>query len=95
MDVGAFRRVTGYDEREDPLWVVRAIADAAMARAHRTASVSVWKPIKDAPKDRRLLLCNDDWVVCGRWMDGKYQQGWRLDTGDIGEPRWFAEITKP
>lgn len=54
-----------------------------------------WKPIKDAPKDRRLLLCNDDWFGCGRWMDGKHQQGWRLDTGDLREPLWFCEIIKP
>jgi len=54
-----------------------------------------WKPIKDAPKDRRLLLCDDKWVSCGRWMDGKHQQGWRLDTGDVREPLWFCEIIKP
>lgn len=54
-----------------------------------------WKPIQDAPKDRRLLLCNDDVAACGRWVDGETQRGWRLDDGRVHDVKWFMEITKP
>lgn len=54
-----------------------------------------WKPIIDAPKDRRLLLCNDDVVSCGRWVDGDTQRGWRLDDGKTHDVQFYAELNKP
>lgn len=54
-----------------------------------------WKQINEAPKDRRILLCSDKVMACGRWVDTPYQRGWRLDDGKTHEVQWFAEVQKP
>ncbi len=55
-----------------------------------------WRLIdENTPKDRRILLCNGKVVACGRWVEGLYQRGWRLDDGKVHHVTHWSPITHP